>query len=234
MANCSTCRPRGCSPPTSTRSNSAWNSRSAITGLWAELTRDELFSDDERYRIHDRLRRINELGYDVEGLELVQDTQYPGLTRMVLKTSVLEPGLYRRLLQQLTGLDVQENQARVPAQRHAQLRCVAAGRGGPSAARGPDRAPVDGAVVRADRGERARGHARQAEPAEIFHDVIDHWHHLSELKGSDAGLFDAARSYLDTVLRFEPEERRVSPSDADDRLDDLEPDALIEFDTTTE
>jgi hypothetical protein len=61
--------------------------------LWAELTRDEVFGDDERYRIYERLRRINELGYDVDELELVQDE--PGMTRMKLKTSVVEPGRYR-------------------------------------------------------------------------------------------------------------------------------------------
>ncbi len=56
-----------------------------------------MFADDERYRIHERLRRINDLGYDVDELELVQDE--PGVTRMVLKTSVLEPGRFRRLMQ---------------------------------------------------------------------------------------------------------------------------------------
>ncbi|HSK24699.1 MAG TPA: DUF4032 domain-containing protein [Egicoccus sp.] len=199
-------------------------------GLWAELTRDELFSDDERYRIHDRLRRINELGYDVEELELVQDTDNPGLTRMVLKTSVLEPGRYRRLLQQLTGLDVQENQARFllnDMHNFGAWLQAEEGRSLPEpliAHRWMEQSfePIIEIVPEDMRGKR--------EPAELFHDVIDHWHHLSELMGRDAGLFDAARSYVDTVLRFEPEERRVTPTDADSELDELEPDALVAFD----
>jgi hypothetical protein len=39
--------------------------------LWDELTRDELFADDTRYKIDERLHRLNELGFDVEELELV-------------------------------------------------------------------------------------------------------------------------------------------------------------------
>ncbi|HLJ98339.1 MAG TPA: DUF4032 domain-containing protein, partial [Streptosporangiaceae bacterium] len=40
--------------------------------LWSELTRDELLRPEEqRYRIADRLRRLNELGFDAEEVELV-------------------------------------------------------------------------------------------------------------------------------------------------------------------
>ena len=40
--------------------------------LWDEPTRDEEFGDDtRRYKIDDRLHRLNELGFDVEEVELV-------------------------------------------------------------------------------------------------------------------------------------------------------------------
>ena len=45
--------------------------RAAYEGLWHELTREEVFGTDERYRIDERLHRLNELGFDVEELELV-------------------------------------------------------------------------------------------------------------------------------------------------------------------
>ena len=38
--------------------------------LWNELTREEVFRADERYQIDERLRRLNELGFDVEEIEL--------------------------------------------------------------------------------------------------------------------------------------------------------------------
>ena len=77
--------------------------------LWDELVRDELFGPDERYRLHERLHRLNELGFDVEELELLaSDDGY----RLRLHPRVVEPGHHRRRLLTLTGLHAQENQAR--------------------------------------------------------------------------------------------------------------------------
>jgi hypothetical protein len=182
--------------------------------LWSELTRDEVFADDERYRIHERLRRINELGYDVEELELIAEE--PGTTRMRLETYVLEPGRDRRLLRERTGLDVQDNQARrllndihnfgawlqqeegrplddtVVAQRWRQQSFD----------------PTVALVPAELRGRR--------DAAEVFHEVLDHWHHLSAVECADVELVDAARSYVDNVLRFEPDERVVPPAEGGD------------------
>src|SRR5262245_23064831 len=77
--------------------------------LWDELVRDELFGLDERYRLHERLHRLNEMGYDVEELELL--TAGDGY-RLRLHPRVVEPGHHRRRLLTLTGLHAQENQAR--------------------------------------------------------------------------------------------------------------------------
>jgi tRNA A-37 threonylcarbamoyl transferase component Bud32 len=195
--------------------------------LWSELTRDELFSTDERYRIHDRLARINELGYDVEEVELVADDDRPDLIRMKLKTSVLEPGRHRRLLYQLTGLEVQENQARRLLNDLHSYGAWLQQEEGPLpeaivAHRWFERIfePIVALVPEELRGRR--------DPAEVFHEVLDHWHHLSELKGADAGLWDAARSYVDTVLRFEPEERLVAPVEGDHDLEGYVPDPLAD------
>jgi tRNA A-37 threonylcarbamoyl transferase component Bud32 len=198
--------------------------RARYEALWAELTRDEVFADDERYRIHERLRRINELGYDVEELELVQDD--PGVTRMQLKTRVVEPGRYRRLLRERTGLVVQDNQARRLLSDiqsfGAWLQCeqgresdeqVVARRWleesfGPTVALVPDEL----------RGRR--------EPAEIFHEVLEHWQRWSAEEGGDLDLFDAARRYVDEVLRVLPEERRFTMESLDpDASTDRPPDA---------
>ncbi len=195
--------------------------------LWDELTTDEVFAADERYRIHDRLRRINDLGYDVDELELVQDR--PGQTRMRLKTCVLEPGRYRRLLRELTGLDVQDNQACrllndihnfgawLQREQDTQLPESAI------AHRWMERSfePTVAMVPEELRGKR--------EPAEIFHEVLDHWHRLSTEEGADIDLLDAAKHYVDRVLRELPEERVVTPTadeDADEDLVGFLPDAL--------
>jgi hypothetical protein len=188
--------------------------------LWSELTTDEVFADDERYRIHERLRRINDLGYDVDELELVQDE--PGVTRMRLRTSVVEPGRYRRLLRQLTGLDVQDNQARrLLNDIHNYGAWLQQEEG---------RALPDGLVAHRwleasfePTVEAVPEHLRgRREPAEVFHEVLTHWQTWSSQVGEDLALGDAARRYVDEILTQLPEERRITPAEDDEAAPDPE------------
>ena len=47
------------------------------------------------------------------------------------------------------------------------------------------------------------------EPAEIFHEILEHRWYLSETNGQDVGILEAAKSYVDNVLRHTPDERVV-------------------------
>src|SRR3954453_2934184 len=79
--------------------------------LWRELTDEEVMRrEEQRYRIAERIRRLQELGFDVDEVELIDDPS--GGTRLRLTPRVAEPGRHRRELLALTGLDVWENQAR--------------------------------------------------------------------------------------------------------------------------
>lgn len=192
--------------------------RERYAGLWAELTTDEVFTEDERFRIHDRLRRINDLGYDVEELELIGDE--PGLTRLKLKTSVVEPGRYRRILRDLTGLDAQDNQARrLLNDIHNFGAWLQQEEGRPLpepviAHRWRERAfePTVAAVPEELRGRR--------DPVEVFHEVLEYWHHWSSQEGADLDLPTAVQRYVDEVLTQLPDERVVSPAEGDLDVED--------------
>jgi uncharacterized protein DUF4032 len=176
--------------------------------LWSELTRQEVFGLNERYRVDARLSRLNELGFDVEEVELVStDDGY----RLSLQPRVVEPGHYRRRLMSLTGLDVQENQARRLLNDIAGYRA--------HLERLEDRtlpeqvaafrwlAEVFESTIEAvppDLRERL-------EPAEVFHQVLEHRWFLSEAAGRDVGMPEAVDSYVENVLRHTPEERAVLP-----------------------
>ena len=84
--------------------------RTGYDELWNELTHDEVFSIGEGHRLEERLRRLNALGFDVEEVELVSSGDE---VRLLLHSKVVEAGHHRRRLLRLTGLDAQENQARV-------------------------------------------------------------------------------------------------------------------------
>ncbi len=174
--------------------------------LWEELNEEVIVGPDERYRIEARVRRLNELGFDVDEVELVASD---GGDELRLRTSVTEQGHHRRRLESLTGLEAQENQARSLLNDLANFRAARERRLGRSL---PDAVaayqwlseifePVAEAIP-----EELRG---KLEPVEVFHEIIEHKWFLSEQAGMDVGMEEAMKSYLGTVLPDIPDERAV-------------------------
>jgi hypothetical protein len=171
--------------------------RRRYEGLWSELVREVAFAPDQRYRVEERLQRLNVLGFDVEEVELsAQGGEY----HLRLQPRVVEPGHHVRTLLALTGLEVQENQARRLLGDIARYRTeLEASTGGPVSERYAARRwlvdvfePTIAAVPEALSG--------RLEPAELFHQVLDHRWYLSEAAGHDVGLSEAVKSFVDTVL----------------------------------
>ncbi len=178
--------------------------RPRYDSLWSELTRDEVIGPNERYRIDERLRRLNELGFDVEEVELMT---VDGGYRLRLPTRVVEAGHHRRRLLSLTGLDVGENQARRLLNDIARYRAeleAAEGRSLPDSVVGYRwRAEVFEPAVAAIPPEL---HAKRA-PAELFHELLDHRWYRSEAAGHDVGMADAVATFSQQVLPEVPDER---------------------------
>ena len=65
--------------------------------------------EEQQFRMAERLQRLNDLGFDVGEVELITS---PEGARLRVHTRVAEPGQQRRELFRLTGLEVQERQAR--------------------------------------------------------------------------------------------------------------------------
>ncbi len=76
--------------------------------LWSELTRVDELDPSERFRIDQRVARINQLGFDIG--EIAIERSADG-SRLWIKPIVVEEGHHHRVLLGLTGLSVQENQA---------------------------------------------------------------------------------------------------------------------------
>ena len=182
--------------------------RSAYEQLWDELTADEVFRLGEGHKLEERLRRLNELGFDVEEVELVSDGDD---VRLVLQSKVVEPGHHRRRLLRLTGLDAQENQARRLLNDITRYRAWLERRGertvSEAAAAGRWLAEVFEPTVAAVPPEL---HGRRA-AAELFHELLEHRWFLSEHAGRDVGLRTAIPDYVETVLRPAADEKLPVP-----------------------
>ena len=172
--------------------------------LWAELTDEEVFDVEEASRLEQRLEELHDLGFDAEEIELRRTaTGY----HLRLPATRVAPGHHRRRLQQLTGLEAQENQARRLLADLASFRASLEKRGEPPVSEAALAGrwlsevfePSVVAVPPELRGKRA--------PAEIFHELLDHRWYMSERAGKPVSMTDAVADYVDTVLPSERDER---------------------------
>jgi hypothetical protein len=157
--------------------------------LWRELTAEQEFDAAEMWRIQERIERLNDLGFDVDELDIVTD--FDG-DRIRIQPKVVELGHHRRELQALTGLDVEDAQARRLLNDMAAFiaredlgredKGIAANRWLTQIFE-----PIMAMVPPAARGK--------LEPAEIFHEILVHRWYLSERAGAEVGIFDSARDY---------------------------------------
>jgi hypothetical protein len=186
--------------------------RRRYESLWQELTREEILKpEDQRYRIADRLRRLNELGFDAEEVELVSTADG---NKLRLKTRVAETGHDSRKLFLRTGIDASERQARRLRNDIAGFRAwLEQKQGRPvsevvAANRWLEEVydPVIAAIP-----ERLRG---RLPPAEIFHEVLEHRWYTSEAAGRDVGTTAAATAYFEQVLPAAPEPMTAEDAEA--------------------
>jgi len=175
-------------------------------GLWCELTREETFAADERFKLDERLHRLNELGFDVDEIHLEANG---GGYKLQLDPHVVEPGHHRHRLLRLTGLDAQENQARRMLNDLARYR---------EALERREKRTLPESVVAARWRDEVFEPTVAAVPeelwvrlpaAEVFHQVLEHRWFLSERAGKDVGIDDAVRDYVESELPTRPAERVV-------------------------
>ena len=172
--------------------------------LWDEVTHEQVFGvDEQQWRVAERLRRLNDLGFDVGEVELITS---PEGARLRVETRVAEPGQHRRELLRLTGLEVQERQARRLLNDIVAFRAYLEQKTGRPVAESLAAqrwlAEVYQPVVEAI----PRELAGRLAPAEVFHEVLEHRWFLSEKARRDVGTAEAARSYFATVLPQTPAE----------------------------
>ena len=170
--------------------------------LWAELTEKESFELGERWRVNARIRRLNELGFDVD--ELTIKTTADG-TQVQLQPKVVDAGHHQRRLLRLTGLDAQENQARRLLNDMDSYR----------ADNNPDLdeelsahlwvTQVFEPIVKSV----PRELGSKLEQAEVVHEVLEHRWYMSEKENRNIPLAEAVQSYMDTVLRHRRDEAAI-------------------------
>jgi hypothetical protein len=171
--------------------------------LWKELTETEQFDAQERWRINDRVERLNDLGFDIEELA-IRTTE--GGSQVRITPKVVDAGHHQRRLLRLTGIDAGENQARRLLNDLDSYR----------ARNGRDELdeemvahewvsrvfePVIRSIPRDLRG--------RLEPAEVFHELLEHRWFMSQSEERSVSLPEATTAYINDVLRHRRDERTL-------------------------
>jgi hypothetical protein len=184
--------------------------------LWSELTDVEEIGVDERHQLDRRIRRLNDLGFDVA--ELVVEHLPDDEARMRMWPALVEEGHHARELRRMTGLDVQENQARhllndIAAFGACLERTI--GTDLPSAVTAARWiAEIYEPLLRAVPAELAG----KRDAPELFHEMLEHRYAMSEREGREVTNPEALASLVQEVLPTRPDERLfvdVTPNDPD-------------------
>ncbi|MFG1809483.1 DUF4032 domain-containing protein [Streptomyces sp. NPDC049040] len=178
---------------------------SRYTDLWHELTRESVYPADKRHYIDRRIRRLNDLGFDVAEMQIQRS---PGGDSVTFLPKVVDAGHHQRQLLRLTGLDTEENQARSLLNDLDSWMTTQ-----------DDYAPGDPLGARPE--VLAHRWVRQVfrpavrmvpvelrrhmEPAQVYHELLEHRWYLSETAGHDVGLEETVAGYLADVLPHVPD-----------------------------
>lgn len=171
--------------------------------LWQEVTAVERFDASKLFKVDERIRRLNDLGFDVDELSMTTDIDG---TTVQIQPKVVDAGHHSRRLLRLTGLDVEDNQARRLLNDLDSYQAATNRQNDDEEQVAHDwLATCYEPVVRAVPPE-LRG---KLEPAEIFHEVLENRWYLSEAADHDVSLAEATQDYVRRILPAKPDEAAV-------------------------
>ena len=164
--------------------------------LWKALKEPQVLDASDRHAVERAMRELHDLGFAVEEVSVSLDGDSQALS---FQPKLVSAGYHQQRLRELTGLETEELQAK------RLLASFDRYRGREVKPRGPIEAsaqrwlrevfePVTGLVPHPLQG--------RIEPAQFFHEALEHRWYLSEKAGYDVGLDFAAKSYISEILPF--------------------------------
>jgi hypothetical protein len=159
--------------------------------LWAELTTEEVIGADERYKIAERIGRLNELGFDVEEVDLVPAA---GGSKLEIKLRVGGRNYHANRLKELTGVEALEQQAR---QILSDLYYFQARRGGAETPAGKSVSSIQWRVTVLEPMLARLADIDDADPVQAYCDLLHHRYVMSSGVGSDVGTEAALDDWLE-------------------------------------
>ncbi|SEO21129.1 Lipopolysaccharide kinase (Kdo/WaaP) family protein [Actinacidiphila rubida] len=187
--------------------------------LWHELTRESVYPASKRQYIDRRIRRLNDLGFDVAEMQIERSPEGDTVTFL---PKVVDAGHHQRQLLRLTGMDTEENQAR-SLLNDLESWMATQDDYAPSGKLTADGLPgarpevlahrwvrqVFRPAVRAVPVDQRRG----MDAAQLYHELLEHRWYLSEQAQHDVGWDATVASYLTDILPHVPDPTAPLPAE---------------------
>ena len=164
--------------------------------LWAALRDPQSLDPTDRRAVERAMRQLHDLGFAVEEVSIAIDGDNKVLK---FQPKLVAAGYHTNRLRELMGLETEELQAKRILASFDRYRA----REGAATATVNETAfkwltEVFNPIVNSVPAE----HLGRVEPAQLFHEVLEHRWYLSEAAGHDVGLDLACKTYISEVLPY--------------------------------
>lgn len=191
--------------------------------LWSLMTEELEVEGDAFGQIAEHIAKIQSLGFDIGETEISHEmrpvfddsgqptNEHVDIYRVSIEPAVFSTGFHRRKLKQLTGLDVQDRQAQRLLGEMEVYRALHF-----DGSVSLEDVALDWLVNRYEPVIALTPPALRAklEPAQVFHEILDHRWFISENEHRYVRLDEAAESYFRTILPARPDEARIYTADS--------------------
>jgi Domain of unknown function (DUF4032)/Lipopolysaccharide kinase (Kdo/WaaP) family len=164
--------------------------------LWEEITHEEYINPQEHFRIQERIRALNNLGFSVGDVELQNTTSG---NQLRLRVQVTDRNFHRDLLLNLTGIEAEEMQARKMMNEIQEIKATLSQQNNHSTSMSAAAYHWQKTIYEPTN-ERLKPFVKpDFDTAELYCQVLEHKWYLSEKERRDVGHVAAVDDYLRNV-----------------------------------
>ena len=164
--------------------------------LWKSLNEPQILDPKDRHAVERAMRSLQDLGFAVEEVEITMDGDKGALK---FSPRLVAAGYHQQRLKELLGLDAEELQAKrlLASFDRYRSREAESGLSTDMLARNWMTTVFDHVIEQVPADLRGR-----VEPAQMFHEILEHRWYLGEKAGQDLGLDFATQEYITKILPF--------------------------------
>jgi hypothetical protein len=178
--------------------------------LWEQVTREEIIQPHESYRIQERIRTLNALGFTVDEIEIPAVYENESVR---LRIAVTDRNFHRDYLMELTGLATEEMQAQKMMNEIRELKATLSherNQSMPLSAAAyhwyemiykPVNERIQTLISQRQKAQAGGSPVAVAEPAELYCEILEHKWYLSERAQQDVGHMAAVDDYLMNIAK---------------------------------